>query len=364
MFTYCLNNPVNMADYTGSWPEWVSKAGGILLATAVVTLCVVAVVALAPEAICATALSLTEYGLSTAAAETVAAVGVSVVAADVSLYAMDASYSAVTGESPVLEAMGGNYEAYEFWQFASWAGIYGFGYMAGAGAQIGVCFVEGTLISTDEGQIPIEEIKPGDLVWAWNEETGDVALKPVVETYINECDELIHLSLNGETITCTPNHPFYVPQKGWTEAVQLRTGDILVLLNGEYVVLEKVQHELLEAPVTVYNFQVEDYHTYFVGESSVRVHNDCKGWGAGSYSSPEASLEDHFIRHGHEVNAFTSSDYFRKAQSFANQVLQRGIKGKYISGQTPNTFRYYYNGKYIDLAWSGKNYSIISFGRQ
>lgn len=28
-------------------------------------------------------------------------------------------------------------------------------------------------------------------------------------------------------------------------------------------------------PIKVYNFEVEDFHTYFVGESSVLVHNDC-----------------------------------------------------------------------------------------
>ena len=56
--------------------------------------------------------------------------------------------------------------------------------------------------------------------------------------------------------------------------MQLRAGDILVLVNGDYVVVEKVQHEILEAPVTVYNFQVEDYHTYFVA-SGVLVHNSC-----------------------------------------------------------------------------------------
>ena len=28
--------------------------------------------------------------------------------------------------------------------------------------------------------------------------------------------------------------------------------------------------------MTVYNFEVEDFHTYYVGESSVLVHNACK----------------------------------------------------------------------------------------
>ena len=65
------------------------------------------------------------------------------------------------------------------------------------------------------------------------------------------------------------------PQKGWTSAVDLRAGDILVMLNGEYVVVEQVQHELLESPETTYNFEVEDYHTYYVGTTSVLVHNKC-----------------------------------------------------------------------------------------
>ena len=64
--------------------------------------------------------------------------------------------------------------------------------------------------------------------------------------------------------------------KGWYAAVDLRAGDILVLVNGEYVTLEKTQHEILEAPITVYNFEVEDYHTYYVGTDGVLVHNDCK----------------------------------------------------------------------------------------
>ena len=49
-----------------------------------------------------------------------------------------------------------------------------------------------------------------------------------------------------------------------------------MLVNGEYVVVEQVQHEILEAPITVYNFQVEDYHTYYVA-SGVLVHNRCGG---------------------------------------------------------------------------------------
>ena len=137
------------------------------------------------------------------------------------------------------------------------------------------CFVAGTLVQTKDGTKPIEEIEAGDQVWAWDEETGEVALKPVLETYINETEELIHVYVNGEEIVSTPGHPFYSPVKGWTDAVNLRAGDILVLVNGEYVVVEKVQHELLEAPINVYNFNVDGYHTYYVTYSGVLVHNSC-----------------------------------------------------------------------------------------
>ena len=137
------------------------------------------------------------------------------------------------------------------------------------------CFVAGTLVTTEDGQEPIEEIEVGDRVLSENELTGEVAVKTVTETYINETDELIHIGVNGETISATPTHPFYVDKLGWTLARSLRAGDVLVLSNGELVTVEWVQHEILESPIKVYNFEVEDFHTYFVGESSVLVHNDC-----------------------------------------------------------------------------------------
>ena len=137
------------------------------------------------------------------------------------------------------------------------------------------CFVAGTLVTTEDGQEPIEEIEVGDKVLSEDETTGEVAVKTVTETYVNETDELIHIGVNGETISATPSHPFYVDKLGWTLARSLRAGDVLVLSNGELVTVEWVQHEILESPIKVYNFEVEDFHTYFVGECGVLVHNEC-----------------------------------------------------------------------------------------
>lgn len=77
------------------------------------------------------------------------------------------------------------------------------------------CFVAGTLVTTEDGHKPIEEIQVGDKVLSEDELTGEVAVKTVTETYVNETDELIHIGVNGETISATPSHPFYVDKLGW-----------------------------------------------------------------------------------------------------------------------------------------------------
>ena len=159
----------------------------------------------------------------------------------------------------------------------------------------------------EEGHVPIEEIEAGDLVWATDPETGETALKRVVQVFRNETKEWVHITVNGEKITCTPNHPFYSPVKGWTSAIDLRAGDLLVMLNGEYVVVEQVQHELLESPETTYNFEVEDYHTYYVGNSNgVLVHN--RGCNKNDFSHdgpPNTTL----IRYGQNGKIYSAATY-------------------------------------------------------
>ena len=57
------------------------------------------------------------------------------------------------------------------------------------------------------------------------------------------------------------------------KAEKLRARDILCTVNGEYVIVEQTQHEILESPVTVYNFRVAKNHTYYVGRVGVGMHN-------------------------------------------------------------------------------------------
>ena len=135
------------------------------------------------------------------------------------------------------------------------------------------CFTAGTPVLLPDGMKPIEEIRKGDWVWSVAPETGDPELKQVEDVFVNETDEIVHVRYGDTEIDATPTHPFYTPDRGWVSAVNLRAGDRLQLVNGEYVTVEQVQHEILESPVKVYNFEVQDNHTYYVG---VLVHNRCQ----------------------------------------------------------------------------------------
>ena len=202
------------------------------------------------------------------------------------------------------------------------------GVMAGGtqfiGQKLGLihCFIEGTLVATKAGLVPIEDIQAGDYVWATDEETGETALKEVVQTFRNETEEWVHVKVNGEEITCTPMHPFYSPVKGWTSAVDLRAGDILVLLNGEYVVVEQVQHELLESPETTYNFEVEDYHTYHVGESSVWTHNKC-GAEHGNSLSTKKPAQGYVLKENGTNRVLKFGETTRGKYRYSNNYLQK-----------------------------------------
>lgn len=65
--------------------------------------------------------------------------------------------------------------------------------------------------------------------------------------------------------------------KGWVAAKELVVGDKLELLDGGDAYVDAITTEQFEEPVKVYNFEVEDFHTYFVGENSILVHNVCSG---------------------------------------------------------------------------------------
>lgn len=258
LYSYCGNDPVSGYDPEGTWDWGKFLDGLVILGTAVV--CIASVAASIASCGTLTPLMTGVAFVTVAAAVAYAFEGVSEMA------------EAGTGYNYIKEKIfNGSDGAYEASKFVLSTVMQ----IGTAVIGFGVCFVAGTMVATAAGSVTIETITAGDYVYAYDEESGDVALKQVVRTFENEADELVHVTVNGEEIVCTNNHPFYSPVKGWTAACKLRAGDILVTVNGEYVVVEKIQHEILESPIKVYNFEVEGYHTYFVGKIAVSVHNSC-----------------------------------------------------------------------------------------
>jgi len=165
--------------------------------------------------------------------------------------------------------------------------------LATLGSSVG-CFVAGTTVKTEDGDKNIEEIKAGDKVLSYEATTGRFAYKEVAEVIAHDgVTELAHVTVGrkaaadkatereiastetviSETIDSTTNHPYFVVGYGYVDAGNLIEGDTVLLANGEEGKVERVEIEFLTEPVTVYNFEVKDWHCYFVGEAGVLVHN-------------------------------------------------------------------------------------------
>ena len=206
-------------------------------------------------------------------------------------------------------------------------------------ANPGGCFVAGTLVHTKDGLKPIEQIQIGDWVLSKPESgEGEVAYKRVVNTFsfadkeIWSVDFIVGDDLdNGlEGLIVTGNHPFWVKGEGWTRVDHLYQSARLLLADGreatvfsikpvykteaegigyiqdglgagardiEEGVLIDLRHGFMQRDYAassvyqpfysgegirfgtrVYNFEVEDCHTYYAGRFGIWVHNSssCK----------------------------------------------------------------------------------------
>ena len=167
------------------------------------------------------------------------------------------------------------------------------------GAAVGMtrqCFVAGTKVKTEDGDKNIEDIEEGDIVWAYDPVTGETGLKEVKQTFENETETLVHVTVSNEndkeTIDTTVRHPFYVVGYGFKYASELRIGDKVISVSGDIYEVTSLEIENLDTPVKVYNFEVEDWHTYFVSASGILVHNLCDTDGAGTTNASTDKKQD------------------------------------------------------------------------
>ena len=141
---------------------------------------------------------------------------------------------------------------------------------------VGGSFPAGTLVLTSRGLVPIEEVRPGDLVWSEDPDTREAAFRRVLRVITHEVPTLVAVrwedgGYGRHEVLATPEHPFYVDGEGWIAAADLHTGDLVPTADGGWLTVAGV--DWVQETSTVYNLVVEDSHTFFVGEEGAWVHN-------------------------------------------------------------------------------------------
>jgi hypothetical protein len=172
-----------------------------------------------------------------------------------------------------------------------------------------MCFVAGTKVHTAQGLRNIEDIVAGDQVLSRDPKTGAQGFKAVRQTVVTHPTRLYHVWYRGREarshgdraaassadadaegegdgepseLVSTGEHPYFVVgREAFTPASELTAGDLLGLADGRTAEVVEIRIEDATGDAfTTYNFEVEDFHTYFVGQEGVWVHNlgaaDCQ----------------------------------------------------------------------------------------
>lgn len=130
------------------------------------------------------------------------------------------------------------------------------------------CFVSGSMVATDSGHIPIENVKAGDKVL-----TKDGTYKSVLQTWETPYEgQLIDIGVwyrsDKKPIRATPNHPFYVKDLGWVPAGELREGDLLAVPRSK-VYNENYSFDYVSRTVNgkekKASYQLTDHDYYVLG---------------------------------------------------------------------------------------------------
>ncbi|MFZ6760928.1 polymorphic toxin-type HINT domain-containing protein [Undibacterium sp. Ji50W] len=198
----------------------------------------------------------------------------------------------------------------------------------------GGCFVKGTLVHTQNGLVPIENIRVGDWVLSQPEETGELAYRFVANTFVYQDKDIYRVSYVNEqgileSIFATPNHPFWVKDVGWVRADHLHINQVLELKDRSNVTVTAVEET--DSKQEVFNFEVDGFHTYYVGELGVWVHNvqDCPG------KTPEvgtpATSDTKFVpkdpvkvSNSHSVDTITPRTFFGGGNKNTPKTVARG----------------------------------------
>jgi len=132
------------------------------------------------------------------------------------------------------------------------------------------CFGAGTPVRTLEGPRPIESVRVGDQVLSQNTRTGRLSFTPVVAVFHNPPAPTLRVTLGDESTVATGIHRFWKAGQGWVMARDLKPGDAVRTVGGTARV-DAVETETVRP---VFNLEVADGQTFFVGRAGALVHDN------------------------------------------------------------------------------------------
>ncbi|MEV4482529.1 SpvB/TcaC N-terminal domain-containing protein [Micromonospora coxensis] len=182
---------------------------------------------------------------------------------------------------------------------------------------VGNSFAAGTRVLMADGSTrPIEQVRTGDLVLAEDPETGERGPREVTHLIIGQgVKHLVDVEVNGEVITATDEHPFWVVDSGaWVDAGDLGLGDVVRLADGRTAMVDGL------TPYTrvdrVHNLTVDGIHTFYVvtgdgtAADAVLVHN------SGPCSINAKAL----------AQSLSAANVVRPAETAAHHIVASGAK--------------------------------------
>lgn len=234
----------------------------------------------------------------------------------------------------------------------------------------GYCFAAGTPVAVPGGQKAIETLREGDTVLTKDVLAGKNLLQRITAVTQKTTNKLVRLVAGKETIVTTPEHPFYVEQKGWAMAGKLATGARIVTLTGAMAVLNMVQ--AFDSSATVYNFEVPVTHNYYVGKSGLLAHNTevCKaliakmaGKLGADYTQLETVIKDIAARYKTLGNISEEAAFAKLEQLCSDAIAKEQLKGFLDKAKGNTAFKEQFIGdivKYKDLLDDfGKNGGLL-----
>jgi hypothetical protein len=218
----------------------------------------------------------------------------------------------------------------------------------------GCSFSADTLVAVEAGEQPISTLKIGDQVLAYNQLLRAIGPYTITAVLIHTDPIIEYVTIDGEQVETTPEHPFYTLEHGWLPAGELWVGAHVRKADGGYGLVQAIK--LANRTQPMYNLTVEGAHTFFVGTQRWLVHNSCinidlgqlqakfkhavdfgitGNWNTANATKFLQAIQDHV--HGPNIQAITGT--YRGVQSVIHYFdattgldVMTDLSGNFISG--------------------------------